>query len=83
MKASKNKKKMWVKKSNDHRGIKIQSIDEFDLNSKGTFVQEYVDKPFLINKRKFDIGVYVCIFYIYYLKFITFIFIITGNININ
>lgn len=50
---------MWVKKSNDHRGIKIQKIMEFDLNATGTFVQEYIDKPFLINKRKFDIGVYV------------------------
>ena len=42
---------MWVKKSNDHRGIKIQKIDEFNLNASGTFVQEYVDKPYLINKR--------------------------------
>ena len=50
---------MWVKKSNDHRGIRIQKIDEFDLDATGTFVQEYIDKPFLINKRKFDIGVYV------------------------
>lgn len=50
---------MWVKKSNDHRGIKIQKIEEFDLNASGTFVQEYVDKPFLVSKRKFDIGVYV------------------------
>lgn len=50
---------MWVKKSNDHRGIRIQRIDEFDLQAKGTFVQEFIDKPFLINKRKFDIGVYV------------------------
>ena len=50
---------MWVKKCNDHRGIKIQKIEEFDLEAIGTFVQEYVDKPFLVSKRKFDIGVYV------------------------
>lgn len=50
--------KLWVQKRNSHRGIKIKKIEELDLKSDGSFVQEYVDKPFLIDKRKFDIGVY-------------------------
>ncbi|XP_013406367.1 tubulin polyglutamylase TTLL4 [Lingula anatina] len=50
--------KMWVQKSNNHRGIKIKKISDLDLSSGGTFVQEFVDKPFLIDRRKFDIGIY-------------------------
>ncbi|XP_033735324.1 probable tubulin polyglutamylase ttll-15 [Pecten maximus] len=50
--------KLWVQKRNSHRGIKIKKIKDLDLANDGSFVQEYVDKPFLIDKRKFDIGVY-------------------------
>ncbi|KAJ8926545.1 hypothetical protein NQ314_021084, partial [Rhamnusium bicolor] len=51
----------FVQKNNDHRNIKIQKIDEIDLDSEGTFVQEYVDKPLLVNGHKFDIGIYTVI----------------------
>lgn len=53
--------KMFVQKSNDHRGIKIETIETLDLKSNDSFVQEYIDKPFLVDGYKFDIGVYTII----------------------
>lgn len=49
---------MFVQKHNQHRGIKILSINEINLNDDSTFVQEYVSNPLLIDGYKFDIGVY-------------------------
>lgn len=56
--AKSNMKKMWVQKSNNHRGITVNKIEDLDLESEGTFVQEYISNPYLIDGRKFDIGVY-------------------------
>lgn len=53
--------KMWVQKSNKHRGIKIKTKDELDFSSFDSFIQEFVRKPFLVDGRKFDIGVYTVI----------------------
>ncbi|KAL3874224.1 hypothetical protein ACJMK2_037269 [Sinanodonta woodiana] len=53
-----NPGKMWVQKNNNHRGIKILTVKELDLESEGSFLQEYVSKPLLIDGRKFDIGIY-------------------------
>ncbi|XP_067138678.1 probable tubulin polyglutamylase ttll-15 isoform X2 [Centruroides vittatus] len=50
--------KMWVQKSNNHRGIIVNKVGNLDLESEGTFVQEYISNPYLIDGRKFDIGVY-------------------------
>ncbi|KAL5009069.1 hypothetical protein ScPMuIL_014650 [Solemya velum] len=50
--------KMWVQKSNNHRGIQIKKITSLDLDNVDTFVQEYISRPFLIDGKKFDIGVY-------------------------
>lgn len=68
-----NPDKLFVQKSNAHRGIKIEPIKTLDLNSNETFIQEYVDKPFLVDGYKFDIGVYTIItsikplrIYVYY-----------------
>ena len=36
-------------------------ISEMDLSKDTTFVQEFLDKPFLIDKRKFDIAVFTVI----------------------
>ena len=35
-----------------------------DLKSDGTFVQQFVDNPYLIDGYRFDIGVYVALVYI-------------------
>ena len=34
-------------------------IPDLDLTAKDTFIQEFIQKPFLIDGRKFDIGLYV------------------------
>lgn len=52
---------MFVQKQNNHRGIKIKSLKELDFNSSGSFIQEYIDNPLLIDGYKFDIGVYTII----------------------
>ncbi|GFS19003.1 tubulin polyglutamylase TTLL4-like [Elysia marginata] len=58
---AKHKNTSWVQKNNRHRGIKIRTVKELDLTQEGTFVQEYISRPFLIDGRKFDIGVYTVV----------------------
>ena len=53
-----NPETLFVQKSNDHRGIVIRTVEQLDLSAEGTFVQEYVDRPLLVDGYKFDIGVY-------------------------
>lgn len=53
--------KVFVQKQNNHRGIKIKSLNELDFNMTGTFIQEYVNNPLLIDGYKFDVGVYTII----------------------
>ena len=38
--AKNHPEKMFVQKSNNHRGIQIEKLDSLDLNSEGSFVQE-------------------------------------------
>jgi hypothetical protein len=72
--ARENPSKMWIQKSNKHRGIKIKTMQELDLTADQTFIQEYISKPFLVDGRfvyhsfyqhifcrKFDIGIYTVI----------------------
>ena len=53
--------KTFVQKSNAHRGIKIQKVQELNLTSAGSFVQEFIENPFLVDGYKFDIGIYTVI----------------------
>ena len=45
--AAENPDKMFVQKNSNHRGIKIEKLDQLDLKTSGSFVQEFVDDPFL------------------------------------
>ncbi|GFT91840.1 tubulin polyglutamylase TTLL4 [Nephila pilipes] len=54
----KNPIKFWILKSSTHRGMKLMNGTE-DLDSPGSYVQEFIKKPLLINGKKFDVGVYV------------------------
>ncbi|KAM7360083.1 tubulin tyrosine ligase-like 15 [Cochliomyia hominivorax] len=52
---------LFVEKHNEHRHIAIKAPDEINLNSNDSFVQEFIQNPFLVDGHKFDIGVYVVI----------------------
>ena len=41
-----------------------------DLATEGSFVQEYIDKPFLIDGHKFDIGIYTTLTSVDPLRFV-------------
>ncbi|EZA51935.1 hypothetical protein DMN91_006979 [Ooceraea biroi] len=59
-----NPAKQFVQKSNDHRGIRIirGGSDAMNFTSTSdTFVQEFIERPFLVDGYKFDIGVYTVI----------------------
>lgn len=58
--ARSNPAKQFVQKSNDHRGIRIRDSDAMNFTT-GTFVQEFIERPFLVDGYKFDIGVYTVI----------------------
>ena len=51
----------YVQKNSKHRGIEIVKHDKLDLRSSGSFVQVFIDDPFLIDGYKFDIGVYTIV----------------------
>lgn len=59
--AHKNRKALFLEKHNQHRGVYLKNVSEIDLKSGESFVQEYVQKPFLVDGHKFDIGVYVAL----------------------
>ncbi|XP_014212428.1 tubulin polyglutamylase TTLL6 [Copidosoma floridanum] len=59
--AKEHPNKRFVQKSNAHRGIKIKRVEELNLTAAGSFVQEFVEKPFLVDGYKFDVGIYTVI----------------------
>lgn len=52
---------IWVQKGNNHRGVEILPVDKLNFSKPNTFIQRYVDKPFLIDGYKFDLGIYTII----------------------
>lgn len=56
--AKNNPNKMFVQKSNNHRGIQIEKVTKLKLDAEGSFVQEFIDNPLLVDGYKFDIGLY-------------------------
>uniref|UniRef100_A0A2A4JIW4 Uncharacterized protein n=1 Tax=Heliothis virescens TaxID=7102 RepID=A0A2A4JIW4_HELVI len=55
----KNKDAMFVQKHNTHRNVYLKNVSDIDMTSGKSFVQEYMQNPFLVDGHKFDIGVYV------------------------
>ncbi|KZC11297.1 Tubulin polyglutamylase TTLL6 [Dufourea novaeangliae] len=53
--------KTFVQKSNDHRGISVKNTSDINLTVTGSFVQEFIQRPFLVDGYKFDVGVYTAI----------------------
>lgn len=58
--ADANPEKKFVQKSNDHRGIRLVDSHDADLTS-GIFVQEFIERPYLVDGYKFDIGLYIVV----------------------
>lgn len=59
--ANDHPQKIFVQKSNDHRGISVKTTADINLTVTGSFLQEFIQRPFLIDGYKFDIGVYTVI----------------------
>ncbi|CAH0383117.1 unnamed protein product [Bemisia tabaci] len=57
----KHPQKLFVQKSNSHRGIRIQKVEDLNLNTPETFVQEFIHNPLLVDGFKFDVGIYTII----------------------
>lgn len=57
--ATENKNAVFVEKHNQHRKVYLKNVSQIDLSNGESFVQEYVQRPFLVDGHKFDIGVYV------------------------
>ncbi|XP_043684565.1 probable tubulin polyglutamylase ttll-15 isoform X2 [Vespula pensylvanica] len=50
--------KYFLKKSNGHRGIKVIKTNDVNFSDTDSFVQEFIDRPYLVDNYKFDIGIY-------------------------
>eukprot|EP00096_Caligus_rogercresseyi_P003836 TRINITY_DN1756_c0_g1_i1.p1 TRINITY_DN1756_c0_g1~~TRINITY_DN1756_c0_g1_i1.p1 ORF type:complete len:523 (+),score=115.63 TRINITY_DN1756_c0_g1_i1:109-1677(+) len=59
--ARSNPESLFVQKNKNHRGIKIEKVNNLDFSNSGSFVQEFVQDPFLVDGYKFDVGVYTMI----------------------
>lgn len=53
--------KKFVEKNFDNRGVKVVDIEDINFYSSDKFYQEFMDKPFLIDERTFDLGIFVLV----------------------
>lgn len=53
--------KTFVKKNVAHGNVRIINLDEYTFKEQNMFIQEFMDKPFLIDGYKFEITVYTLI----------------------
>lgn len=52
----------FVAKNWNNRGVKlVKNINEINFDEREKFLQEFISRPFLIDNRIFDIGIYVVI----------------------
>lgn len=56
-----NPTKKFVVKNIDNRGVEIADVDEIQFDTEPKIFQEFMDRPFLIDDRAFDLGVFVLI----------------------
>lgn len=71
-----NPNTLFVQKHNEHRFIEIKEPQDINLDSNSSFVQEFIQNPFLVDGYKFDIGVYVLVTSIDPLR----VYIYTGDV---
>nr|XP_016931409.2 probable tubulin polyglutamylase ttll-15 [Drosophila suzukii] len=74
--ARSNPQALFVQKHNEHRHIKVRAPADIAFGSNDSFVQEFVQRPFLVDGHKFDIGVYVVITSVNPLR----VYIYTGDV---
>lgn len=56
-----NPDKKFVEKNTVNRGVKIVNVQDINYDKSSKIYQEFMDKPFLIDGRGFDLGVFVLI----------------------
>lgn len=59
--AARHPDKKFVQKHNQHRHVYVRNVSEVRFDDADSFLQEFVEEPFLVDGHKFDIGVYVTI----------------------
>lgn len=59
--AKENHQTEFVQKHNQHRHIQVKKVGDINNTDTGSFIQEFVNNPLLVDGRKFDIGVYTVI----------------------
>ncbi|XP_055373908.1 probable tubulin polyglutamylase ttll-15 isoform X2 [Condylostylus longicornis] len=74
--SKKHSNKLFVEKHNEHRHIFIKEKKDINLSSNEVFIQEFIDRPYLVDGYKFDIGVYVILTSVNPLR----IYIYTGDV---
>lgn len=59
--AAANPTKKIVEKDHQNRGVRIVNMTDVNYDTENLFYQEFMDRPFLIDGRVFDLGIFVLI----------------------